>query len=116
MYEWAIIAAAAAVIAAGAAGFRLGSDHEIAARAREKEHITQAVDAANAASAKAIAQLKPKYTTIQNQLEKQIETHTVYRDCRLDAVGLQLVNQALSHANAAAPGDGKLPRVDPPAK
>lgn len=110
-----VIAFLVAILGAGAGGFRLGADHEVAAKAREDKHIAEAVDAANSASAAAIAQLKPKYTTISNQLEKQIETHTVYRDCRLDPVGLQLANQALTGGDAAAVG-GKLPDPVAPAK
>jgi hypothetical protein len=63
------------------------------------------------AAAKAIAELRPKYTTIQGKLEKQIETNTVYRDCKLDPIGLQLVNQALA-GGAEAPTPSKLPKAD----
>lgn len=113
MNPWLIVAALLAVLGAGAGGFKLGADHEVAARAREDAHITQAIDKATEVSAQAIAALKPKYTTIQGKLEKTIETHTVFRDCRLDPVGLQLANQALDPGGAYALGGSKLPRVDP---
>lgn len=115
MNPYIIIACLLAILGAGAGGFKLGTDHEVASKAREDKHIAEAVDAANSASAAAIAQLKPKYTTISNQLEKQIETHTVYRDCRLDPVGLQLANQALTGGDAA-PASSKLPDAVAPAK
>lgn len=82
--------------------------------ALNQQHIAQAVDAANRASAEAIANLKPVYTTIQSKLEKQIETHTVYRDCRLDPIGLQLLDTALT--GGKPPGGGKLPTIDPTGK
>lgn len=107
-----IIACLVAILAAGAGGFKLGVDHEQAAQAREDQHIAQAVDAASTAAAQAIAQLKPKYTTIQNKLEKQIETHTVFRDCRLDALSLQLANQALGGGTTPA-GYRQLPKAEP---
>lgn len=113
MNPYLIIAALLAVMGAGAGGFRLGVDHEKASQIDKAETVAEAVDAANNASAAAIAALKPKYTTIKSQLEKQIETHTVYRDCRLDPIGLQLANQALS-GGTAAPGSGKLPDADAP--
>lgn len=96
MNLYLIIAILVAILGAGAGGFKLGADYEVAAKAREDKHIAEAVDAANSASAAAIAQLKPKYTTISNQLEKQIETHTVYRDCRLDPTAFELINSALT--------------------
>lgn len=111
MNPYALLALAAAIALAGAGGFKLGVDHEVASKAREDAHITQAVEAANAVAAKAIADLRPKYTTIQGKLEKQIETNTVYRDCRIDATGLLLANQALSPRPEAAAGS-KLPGVD----
>ena len=111
MNPYALLALAAAIALAGAGGFKLGADHEVASRAREDKHITEAVDAANATAAKAIAELRPKYTTIQGKLEKQIETNTVYRDCRIDSVGMQLANQALD-PTAEAPAGGKLPGAD----
>tara|TARA_R110000868_G_scaffold99334_1_gene273434 strand:- start:3564 stop:3911 length:348 start_codon:yes stop_codon:yes gene_type:complete len=111
MNPYIIIGFLLALAGAGAGGFKLGDDHRTAAQAREQKHITEAVDAANNAAAQAIATLKPKYTTIQNKLEKQIEINTIYRDCKLDAVGLQLVNQALN-GGAIAPSDSKLPKAD----
>lgn len=115
MNPWLIVACLVAILGAGAGGFRLGVDHEIASRAREDKHVTEAIDAANGVWAIGVAQLSPKYTTIQGKLEKQIETNTVYRDCKLDPVGLQLLNQALA-GGTEAPGSGKLPEADPPSK
>ena len=111
MNPYAMLAMAAAIALAAAGGYKVGVDHEVASRAREDKHITEAVEAATAVSAKAIADLRPKYTTIQGKLEKQIETNTVYRDCRIDSVGMQLANQALD-PRAAATAGGKLPSAD----
>lgn len=115
MNPYAMLALAAAIALAAAGGYKVGVDHEVASRAREDKHITEAVDAANATAAKAIAELRPKYTTIQGKLEKQIETNVVYRECRIDAPGLLLANQALS-GGAETPAGGKLPGVDAAAK
>ena len=111
MNPYALLALAAAIALAAAGGFKLGVDHEVASRAREDEHITEAVDAANAVAAKAIADLRPKYTTIAGKLEKEIEIRTEYRDCKLSPDGLLLANQALD-ARAQAPAGGKLPSAD----
>lgn len=111
MNPWLIIAALVAVLSAGAGGFKLGADHEVASQARADEQLKKAEDKMADVAAKAISELRPKYTTIQGKLEKQIETNTVYRDCKLDPVGLQLVNQALT-GGAEAPASSKLPKAD----
>lgn len=114
MNPYLIIAALVAVLAAGAGGFKLGADHEIAANAREQDHIAEAVDAANAASAKAIADLKIVNKTIQNEVRREVETNTIYRDCVVPANGVQLANQALAGSKPA--DSGKLPKADAPSK
>ncbi len=110
-----LVALLAAVLAAGAGGFKLGADHEVASQKRMDDQVRKVEVAVQNKNAELIASLRPKYTTIQNKLEKQIETNTVYRDCKLDSVGLQLVNQALTGNPAPADG-GKLPTADSPAK
>lgn len=108
MNPWIVIVA---FLAVGAGGFKLGIDHELAQQKREDDIVQKAEEKMTKAAADAIAQLRPKYTTIQGKLEKQIETNTVYRDCKLDPIGLSLVNQALTGGAEAATG-GKLPKVD----
>lgn len=110
MNPYLIIAALVAVIASGYGGFRLGIDHEVASQAREDQHIAQAVDAANTASAVAISKIKVFNTTVQNEVQREITTNTVYRDCVNTPAGLRLLNQAL--AGAEPSGGGKLPAAD----
>lgn len=114
MNPYLIIAALCAVLAAGAGGFKLGADHEIAAKARADTHIIEAVAAATDASAKAIAALKVKSTTITQEVHREIKTDVVYRDCKLTPGVLQLANQALDPSRAFAVGSGKLPKADAP--
>ena len=111
MNPYVLFALLGAILAAGAGGFKLGVDHEVAVQAREDEHIAQAVDAATAVAAKAIGELRPKYTTIQNEVQRETQTNVVYRDCKLSDDGLRLANQALNAGTNAA-GGGKLPDAD----
>lgn len=104
-----IIFALLMALGSGLVGYRQGIASERASQIDQRELLAAVADEAANTAAKAIAQLKPKYTTISNQLEKQIETHTVFRDCRIDPVSLQLANQALTGGGAVAPGDSKLP-------
>ena len=115
MNPYLIIAALLAVLAAGAGGFKLGADHEVAAQAREQNHIAEAVDAANATAAEAIAAIKPKYTIIQGKVIREISTQTVYRECLHSPDGLRLVNQALG-GGTVTPDSLKLPQADPVGK
>ena len=77
-------------------GVSVGKKWEEGRQAIENNHIAEAVDAANTAASQAIAQIKPKYTTIQNAVEKEIRTETVFKECRLPSEAVRLVNSALS--------------------
>lgn len=98
MNPYLIIAFLLAVLGAGAGGFKLGADHELAAQAREDQHVERAVAAATTVSAEAIAKIKVVNTTIQNEVQHEIRTNTVYADCRNSAVGMRLINEAISGA------------------
>jgi phosphoribosylaminoimidazole-succinocarboxamide synthase len=110
MNPYIIIACLVASIGAGAGGFKLGADHEVAAQAREQSHIAEAVDAANNASAQAIAKIKVINQTIQNEVQREVQNNIVYRDCKHSPDGMRLLNQALTGDKPT--GDGKLPKAD----
>lgn len=113
MNPYLIIGALVSMLAVGYGGFKLGSDHEIAAQAREAKHIEQAVSAATAAAADAIAKIKVTNKTIQNEVRHETTTQSVYRDCSHTPNGLRLVNQALDPSTAFTLGSGKLPTANP---
>lgn len=110
MNPYAIIAVLLAFAAAGAGGFRLGIDHQKAQEVEKRELVAEAVDAANNASAAVLASLRPKFTTIQNKVQHEVETHTIYTDCKLSPDGMLLANQALAGAKPAS--ESKLPQAD----
>lgn len=96
-------------------GLTIGIKWEEGRQAVENNHIAEAVDAANSASAEAIAKIKVTNKTIQNEVRHEVETNTVYRDCKLTDGGLQLANKAL--AGEPVPAGGlKLPRIDATSK
>ena len=103
----------------------MGIDHQVAAQAKadqsvrdENQHIAEAVDAANDVLAHALAKMRPQYTTIKQELQREINTNTVYADCVLPDSGVRRVNQALAGAPtapASAPaGGGVVPEAKPP--
>lgn len=110
MNPYLIIAALVAVIGAGAGGFKLGAEHELAAQAREDAHVAKAIDAASTAAATAIAGIKVQNTTIHQELQREIRTNTIYADCKHSPGGLRSINEALDPRRSA--GDSKLPATD----
>lgn len=78
---WMVAGVLVAVLGAGAAGFRLGSDHQIAKQADRKELIAEAAVAFDGMVAKHAANIKPVHKTIQNNLETILRENTYYRDC-----------------------------------
>lgn len=113
MNPWLIVAALLSVLGAGAGGFRMGADHEVAAQARAAKHVGEAVAAANMASAEAISRIKVTNSNIYSKVQHEITEKIVYRDCRHSDVGLQHVNAALS-GRPLPTGGGELPTVDAP--
>jgi dihydrodipicolinate reductase len=106
---WLVIGAVALV---GWGGFRLGVDHEKAAQADQDAVVQKAVEEFKDANAKAVAGIRPRYTTIQNEVQREIKTNTVFVDCKLPADSVRLVNQALSGGREGErSGGGELPQA-----
>lgn len=113
MNPYLIIAALIGYAVAIAGGFKLGVDHEVASQSREQAHIAEAVDAANNAAAIAISQIKVTHQVINNKVQHETSTATVYRDpdCRNTDVGMQLIQEALS--NGQPPSVSAVPTLNP---
>ena len=109
MNPYVIIGFLLALAGAGAGGFKLGADHEVASQARQDKYVAQAIQVATDTSAKAIAEQKKVFTTIQGKVIHETSTNTIYADCKLPADGLRLVNEALN-GGAIPVGSGKLPK------
>ena len=114
--SWGALLAAgmASALLAGMAGFSLGVDHEKANQVDQKELMEAVADEATQTMARAVGQLRPKYTTIQSEVQREIKTNTVFADCKLPAASVRLVNQALDSrpGAGAAAGSGELPGAD----
>jgi glutamine synthetase len=102
-----IIAAMVSFFLAGAGGFKLGIDHEKAGQARDEQRIESAKQAMAEAAAEAISKIKVVNTTVQNEVQREIRTNTVYADCKHSDDGLRLLNNAITNGGSA--GDSKLP-------
>lgn len=89
-------------------GVHVGKQAVEAQKARDDRIAKVAYDAGQKGAAAAIAKLKPRNVTIRQELEREIQTNTVYRDCRVPAAGVRLVNEAITGRPEFA-GDSKLP-------
>jgi len=88
-----------------------GQDREIAAMSREDAAGRRAAEIAADVSARAIAKLEIKHVTIRKDLEREVQTREVYRDCRSgpDAVGMLNATVGAEPTASDAAGGGKLP-------
>jgi hypothetical protein len=114
MNPYALLAALLVAIGLFGGGVTVGAKWEAGRQAIENQHIAEAVDAANNAAARAIAQIKVTNKTITNEVRRELEKETIYRDCKLTPNGVQLANQALTGTRPT--GDSKLPKTDTPGK
>jgi hypothetical protein len=107
---WSLLLAA--VVAGGAywQGRQDGRAGCEAEEARAERLVQQAGQASATAAAEAIARMQVRHTTIRQEVEREIEVRTVYRDCRHSAEQLQRINAALGPASAgSAAGGGSMP-------
>lgn len=92
-------------------GTGVGRDGE---RARQAD-INQAIEATRLAAqqgaADAISKIKVTNTTIRGKTETIVRENVIYRDCRHDADGVRLINEALT-GRPQPPGDSELPGVN----
>ena len=115
MNPWPILAAVllwAASLAGTAAWFyEAGQDAELASQAKldQAREETRAVAAAAAASA--IASIEVKTVTIRQQLQREVQTREIYRDCVAGPDARRLLNSSpgIAQSGPGAAGGGELP-------
>lgn len=110
MSRYAIILAAAlgAIIGAFAYGVSVGKDSETATQARIDQATQATQEAAQQGAANAIAKIKITNTTIKGEVQREVQTNTIYRDCKLPTDGVRIINDALSGKRS---GSGELSRA-----
>lgn len=90
-------------------GQSVGKDSEIAGQAKISQAIRDTREAAQQGAADAIAANKPINQTIVQKVQREVQTNTVYADCKLPASGVQLANQALTGRPPEPTGGQQLP-------
>jgi hypothetical protein len=110
---------AAALIASGAAylkGRQDGKAIAAAQEARDERVAVIAAESAASAAAVAIRQIRITNTTIQQRLEREIQTRVQYVDCRHAPGVLDTINEALTGQRPKPPAGGGVPAVDAPGR
>lgn len=105
--------AAALLLVASHAGVwhvahQAGADEISAKQAKEEDIRRQTLEVAQQGAAAAIAANRPRNVTIRQETEREIQTRTVYADCRHSPDQLQRINEALTGRPISA-GGGELP-------
>lgn len=95
-----VLAVLLLAIGAGAGGFKLGADHEVASQAREDAKIERVSKAATDAAVEAIGRIRIEQKTIQRKAETIIKEVPVYREC----VNTPDVRRLLDDARAGGQG------------
>lgn len=110
MIRYAITAAISVGTIAGAFfyGQHIGTTAEKARQADVEQAITKTREAAQQGAAQAIAKIKVQHTTVQQEVQREVQTNTIYRDCRVPADGMRLANEAITGKPQPA-GVGQLP-------
>lgn len=104
----------ASVVAAGWWAYGAGKNAELATQAREDRAAAVATEAAARAAASAISKIEVKHVTLRQQLEREVQTREVFRECRSGpaAVGMLNASPGIAAASAASsPGGGQLPGI-----
>ena len=112
MNPWILIGAGVAwalsIAATGAFAYGAGQDNVTAFNAKSVEIVQATREAAQTGAAQAIADKQPVNKTIVQKVQHEIQTNTVYAECKHTDAGLRGVNEALT-GRPQPVGDSKLP-------
>lgn len=103
----------ASIASAGWVAYGAGQDNITAFNAKAEQIVRDTREAAQTGAAQAIAANRPRNTTIVNEVQREVQTNTVYRDCRHTPDGVRGINEALTGKRPEPAGGGKLPGTVP---
>lgn len=118
MNPWVILAVVGLWGASVGGAFFYGEDVGVAKVKASQADVDKAVqatrDAAAQGAAEAIARIKVQHTTVKQEVQREIQTNTVYRDCRIPADGMRHLRDAATGDITQPAGGGQLPRASAP--
>jgi hypothetical protein len=119
MTPWTILTAvllwAASLAATGAWFYGAGQDSELATQAKVDKARQETRALAADAAASAIAQIEVKTVTIRQQLQREVQTREIYRDCVAGPDARRLLNSSpgIAQPGPGSAGGGELPAAGP---
>jgi hypothetical protein len=99
---------------AGYTGYDYAAAKGEAEAARDVKVAQIASDSAANAAALAISKIRVTNTTVNQEVQREVRTNTVYLDCKHSAEQLQRINEVLTGHRAEAAASGVLPAPDAP--
>lgn len=112
MNPWILLGAGlvwvASIVATGTLSYGAGQDNVTAFNAKAEKIVEATIEAAQKGAAQAIAEKQPVNKTIVQKVQHEIQTNTVYAECKHTDAGLRGVNEALT-GRPQSVGDSKLP-------
>lgn len=106
---------AVAVLVSGMAyvkGRHDGNALSVAEDVRDQRVAVIAAESAASAAAGVVRQIRVQHTTIQQKVEREIQTRVEYRDCRHAPGVLDGINEALTGKRPEPAAGGGVPAVD----
>jgi len=96
MLAYAVLTFAGLAVGWNVRGWKEGYDANMRAEAeqRSEELARKLVAGISRETLEAIGNIRIENTTIYQKATHEVQTNTVYRDCRVPAAGVQLVNDA----------------------
>jgi len=112
----AVLLWAASLAATGAWFFEAGADSELATQAKVDKAREETRALAADAAASAIASIEVKQVTIRQQLQREVQTREIYRDCVAGPDARRLLNSSpgIAQPGPGAAGGGELPAAGAP--
>lgn len=93
-------------------GKKAGRNEVRAQVATNAEIARDAAETAAQIAADAISKIKVQNRTIYNEVQREVQTNTVYRDCRHSDEQLRRINAAITGESAEPAGRGLVPTAD----
>lgn len=96
MNPYALLAGVLLWLATCAGAFIYGQDTKENAILAQDQRDAKVVELANKGAADAIAKIQVRNVTTKQILEREIQTNTVYADCKHSPDGLRTLNEAIT--------------------
>lgn len=106
MTIWLVLSGVLLSIAASSGayiyGLGVGEAKVLSRQSSQDALIREVIDASSQAAASEIAKIKVRHVTIKQQLQKELQERTIYKDCRTGSDAVRLFNSTIPSETAAS--------------